>query len=121
MTVNSTSSTAMAASTSFARRDSVGTGTGGRMATSALLQLHTSVAALPQTCPVRESGPRRDLRSSQHNAPEATGFPRPRQATPSRPAAAEGTSAGFGGAPRLEVGEGVQGVVEGGDASQRIT
>src|SRR4051794_36831565 len=39
MAVNSTSSTAMAPMTSFARRDSVGTGTGGRMATSGLLQL----------------------------------------------------------------------------------
>src|SRR3954449_2509494 len=39
MAVNSTSSTATAPRTSFARRERVGTGTGGRMATSALLQL----------------------------------------------------------------------------------
>src|SRR3712207_8860798 len=38
MAVNSTSSTAMAPMTSFARRERVGTDTGGRMATSGLLQ-----------------------------------------------------------------------------------
>src|SRR5919107_1215174 len=37
MTVNSTSSTATMPMTVFARRDNVGTGTGGRMATSGLL------------------------------------------------------------------------------------
>src|SRR3954454_21263156 len=39
MAVNNTNSTAMAPMTSFARRESVGTDTGGRMATSGLLQL----------------------------------------------------------------------------------
>src|SRR3954452_18787683 len=39
MTVNSTSSTATTPMTNLARRDSVGTGTGGRMATVGLLSL----------------------------------------------------------------------------------
>src|SRR5215207_6281898 len=97
MAVNSTSRTAMAPMTSLARRDSVGTGTGGRMATSGLLQF----AGLS----VRRSGSR--------------------QRPPVIPAQRTGTdgvprgSAGGGCAPRLVVGEGVQRVVQRGHPGQR--
>src|SRR3954468_2768834 len=59
MAVNSTRSTAMAPMTSFARRERVGTDTGGRMATSGLLQIV-----------VRQEPP-----SFTVNAPVRIGFP----------------------------------------------
>src|SRR5215218_4766929 len=59
MAVNSTSSTAMAPMTSFARRERVGTDTGGRMATSGLLQMVV----------------RQEPRSNTVNAPPRSGFP----------------------------------------------
>src|SRR4051812_35811949 len=84
MAVNSTSRTAMAPMTSFARRDSVGTDTGGRMATSGLL-------LLPGRPGAYEAGPVEVLRlragSSQDNAPDRSWFP-------PRPAVADSLSHG---------------------------
>src|SRR3954451_18215538 len=101
MAVNSTSSTAMAPMTSFARRDSVGTGTGGRMATSDLLQ---------------SSGGQRWFR-----APFLSGQRSGEHRVPRRPrrAAFRTSSAAGGGPSLLEVRQGGQCVVQAGDLRQR--
>src|SRR4051812_23988452 len=72
MAVNSTSRTAMAPMTSFARRESVGTDTGGRMATSGLL-LTSRAARVVAHDPVR--GLCLSSESSQDNAPDRPWFP----------------------------------------------
>src|SRR4030095_3249350 len=92
MAVNSTSRTPTAPSTSLARRDSVGTGTGGRMATGGLLQ--SSVAASVrawwgQGSIVGRWVVPRSLGATpghQDNAPGGSGFPtsRPAPASPTR-------------------------------------
>src|SRR3712207_1407148 len=99
MAVNSTSSTAMAPMTSFARRERVGTDTGGRMATSGLLQMVV----------------RRQPRSNTVNAPPRFGFPSGGPA----PAPAPASRARLGGPAGAEVVEGGQGVVQRPDAGRR--
>src|ERR1700712_2746115 len=116
MAVNNTSRTPTAPRTSFARRDSVGTGTGGRMATSGLLQLQSSGA---ERVPARAP-----LFSTTHRAPPgsllAHSFPHSRcQAGTGRTGRGQAGSAAGGRAARLEVGEGLQGIVEVGDLGQR--
>src|SRR4051794_14856400 len=104
MAVNSTSSTAMAPMTSFARRDSVGTGTGGRMATSDLLQ--SSGGQVWFRAPFLSG-----QRSGKHRVPR-----RLRRAAFRMPGV--GSAAG-GGPPGLEVRQGGQCVVQAGDLRQR--
>src|SRR6478672_10793944 len=102
MAVKSTSSTAMAPMTSFARRDSVGTGTGGRMATSGLLQ--SSGGQVTSRAPFH-----------QDNAPGSTGFPGVLGDSflPGRE-----RSAGGRGTSGLEVRQRLECVVQGGDLGQ---
>src|SRR4051794_26773029 len=105
MTVKSTSSTAMAPMTSFARLDRVGTGTGGRMATSGLLQLQSSgtwigLSRRPPVIPAQRTGTDRVPTVWSRTAP-AVG------------------SAGGRGAPRLVVGQRLQRIVQGGHPRQR--
>src|SRR3954453_17612912 len=106
MAVNSTSRTPTAPRTSFARRDSVGTGTGGRMATSGLLQLQSSGAELvPARAP---------LFSTTHRDPPgsllADSFPHTGCQAGRGAREVVGGSAAGGGAARLVVREGLQGV-----------
>src|SRR6476659_4018658 len=118
MAVNSTSSTAMAPRTSLARRESVGTGTGGRMATSGLLQLQSSVAADGAA----DAG--RSTRTTHRTAPGSPAVGSPTASPTSggaplrRPRAGPGSAAGRR-VPGLEVRQRLQGVVETGDAGQR--
>src|SRR5689334_13715798 len=118
MAVKSTSSTTMAPMTSLARRDSVGTDTGGRMATGGLL-LVPDVAAGHGTVRARvEPRRRRGGRAAalpvhpstvtEHNAPAGDGFP-----PPGEPGSARGR-----GASGADVGERGEGVVEGGHPGQ---
>src|SRR3712207_951225 len=86
MAVNSTSSTAMAPMTSFARRERVGTDTGGRMATSGLLQIVV----------------RQEPRSFTVNAPPRIGFPSGTRRR--RPAGAEVVERGQGVVQRPDAG-----------------
>src|SRR3954453_16716906 len=118
MAVNITSSTAMAPMTSFARRESVGTDTGGRMATSGLLQLQGGrgprAVAGGREPRARAPSPRGvRTESPQDNAPNRSWFP-------AHPAMAHsfshprGASAGGRGPAGLDVGERGQRAVRGG-------
>src|SRR3954469_14000343 len=124
MTVKSTSITATTPMTSFARRDNVGTGTGGRMATVGLLSSTTYEAGSTETRP-REHG-------DGIQAPPETGgpghgpFP---QLLPTaagsrpRPQADHGVltepSAGGRRPAGAQVCERTEGVVQGGDLGHR--
>src|SRR4051794_41558064 len=103
MAVNSTSSTAMAPMTSFARRDSVGTGTGGRMATSGLLQFSVGQMWFVSPVPARTT-----LRGASGSPSSQTDSFLP----------ARYPSAGGRGAPCLEVRQGLECVVQAGHLGQ---
>src|SRR4051812_13335224 len=121
MAVNSTSRTAMAPMTSFARRESVGTDTGGRMATSGLLLVPGRPGTTPArygSCPSVLS----HLRTTHRTARGSLAVRRSRTASPTggRNGAAGSTgSARRRGAARPDVGQGGQGVVQGGHLGQR--
>src|SRR3954453_23606747 len=103
----------MAPRTSFARRDSVGTGTGGRMATSGLLQLRV-VGADPAARP-RPLHPRGGAPDPGRGPPF---IPAQRASSDGVPGWARASAAGRR-APGPEVGEGLEGVVKGRYLGQR--
>src|SRR3954454_21785926 len=112
MAVNRTSSTATAPRTSFARRDRVGTATGGRMATSALLQL--------QGCGDPRPGlgrPTDDRAGSVRSRSGPLFIPAQRTAGDGVPLLVAASASGRG-PPVLEVRERLQRVVQGGFAVQ---
>src|SRR3954466_8369636 len=126
MTVNSTSSTATTPMTSLARRDSVGTGTGGRMATVGLLSFLRPTrwrARRPVPHRIRPWGARTppETEGPDHGPlpqlfPMAAGSPTGSQA---HHAFQTVRSAGGRGLPVAEVGERGEGVVQGGDLGHR--
>src|SRR5687768_5222863 len=80
MAVNSTSSTPTAPSTSFARRDRVGTGMGGRIDTNGLLQSRLAVrirghGSVDRGGRAGRDGPGATPGFSLDNAPGSAGFP----------------------------------------------
>ena len=115
MAVNSTSSTPTAPRTSFARRDRVGTGTGGRMATSGLL--HVAVVGRGgdrgRIVPGADA-PGAIPGSSQHNAPRRAGVPAADSVQRRQVAGQQRPGCGRPGSRPAP-----QRVVEGGDPGQR--
>src|SRR3954463_1034414 len=124
MAVNRTSSTAMAPMISFARRDSVGTDTGGRMATSGLLQLQCGRghgASASARGPPDGGGPAQVPLIGRTTLRTVVGSLRPpvsRQLPPRAGGWARRESARRRGAAGPDVGERGQRVVQGGHPGQ---
>src|SRR4051812_35849211 len=119
MAVKSTSRTAMAPMTTFARRDSVGTDTGGRMATRVSFSRGRDASATDGVGHGRwgrlRLGPSSTDPVAQTNARDRAGFPgRPlrRQLPPTGDARDGGPSARLRGPPGAEVLERGEGLVE---------
>src|SRR3954463_8086237 len=129
MAVKSTSRTAMAPMTTFARRDSVGTDTGGRMATRVSFSRGRDASATDGVGHGRwgrlRLGPSSTDPVAQTNARDRAGFPgRPlrRQLPPTGDVRVAGAaSAGLRGPPGAEVLERGQGLVEVGHPGESET
>src|SRR3954454_3925725 len=131
MTVNSTSSTATAPMTSLARRDSVGTGTGGRMATVSLLSSYdvgggaSATGRRPRVSgsagPAGRAPRARSLNCSRRRRVPGVATSRPRLPDSRSGGVLARASAGRRGRPGAQVGEGGERVVQGGDLGHRQT